>query len=153
MENAIEVTDLSKIYKLYDRPSDRFKELIFNRKSHHEFAALQGISFKIAKGETLGIIGENGAGKSTLLRVMALLTAPQTGSVEFAGDEPEALGVVEQGRYGRLDGVANNILDALVFQTLQGRGIVQILAVLDHFDDLDVQTISGCYAALPLHPR
>ena len=85
MGNVIEVTDLSKIYKLYDRPSDRFKELLFNRKSHHEFAALQGISFKIAKGETLGIIGENGAGKSTLLQLIAGTLSPSSGSITITG--------------------------------------------------------------------
>ena len=85
MENVIEVSDLSKIYKLYDRPSDRFKELLFNRKSHHEFAALQGISFKIAKGETLGIIGENGAGKSTLLQLIAGTLSPSSGNINITG--------------------------------------------------------------------
>jgi ABC-type polysaccharide/polyol phosphate transport system ATPase subunit len=58
----------------------------FNRDhSSNEFRALKGISFEVARGEGLAIIGGNGAGKSTLLSVVAGLVPPDRGSVEVRG--------------------------------------------------------------------
>lgn len=47
--------------------------------------ALKQISFRLDKGDRLGLIGANGAGKSTLLKVMAGLYAPTSGSIEIKG--------------------------------------------------------------------
>ena len=41
--NVIRVEDITKIYKLYDKPLDRLKELILHRPFHKEFVALNGI--------------------------------------------------------------------------------------------------------------
>ena len=65
---AIEVDNVQKIYKLYDKPSDRLKEAFgFGKKTKHKLHyALKGVSMKIYQGETVGIIGTNGSGKSTI---------------------------------------------------------------------------------------
>lgn len=47
--------------------------------------SLKDINFKIAQGDTVGIIGRNGAGKSTLLKILSRVTAPTTGSVKIKG--------------------------------------------------------------------
>ena len=69
---AIEVKDVVKIYKLYDKPKDRLKEAfgLGKKQAHKPHYALNGVSLNIRKGETAGIIGTNGSGKSTNLKII-----------------------------------------------------------------------------------
>jgi len=84
---AISVNNLTKIYHLYDKPQDRLKEALnpFKKSYHHDFYALNDVSFEIKKGETVGIIGKNGAGKSTLLKIMTGVLTPTNGNVKVNG--------------------------------------------------------------------
>ena len=85
---AINVCDVTKIYRLYDKPIDRLKESISltHKKYHKEFFALDKISFSVEKGSTVGIIGTNGSGKSTILKIITGVLNPTTGSVEVDGN-------------------------------------------------------------------
>ncbi|KAB1655663.1 sugar ABC transporter ATP-binding protein [Pseudoclavibacter chungangensis] len=55
-------------------------------KNHDMTRALKGVSFEIARGEVVGLVGENGAGKSTLLSILGGWTAPTSGSMELDGE-------------------------------------------------------------------
>lgn len=85
--NAISVNDITKIYKLYDSPMDRFKEAIhpFHKQYSKPFYALRNITFEVEKGETVGIIGTNGSGKSTILKIITGVIQPSEGSIDVQG--------------------------------------------------------------------
>jgi len=83
---AVSVENLSKSFRIYRNPKDRLKQLFFrNRIYYHEFRALSSVSFKINKGEFIGIVGRNGSGKSTLLQMIAGTLTPSTGHVYVSG--------------------------------------------------------------------
>lgn len=86
-ELAIEVKNIKKEYRLYDKPSLRVKEAlsIRGKKYHKVFSALRDISFQVEKGEMLGIIGKNGAGKSTLLKIITGVLTPTSGEIKING--------------------------------------------------------------------
>jgi ABC-type polysaccharide/polyol phosphate transport system ATPase subunit len=84
-ETLVVARELRKTYRVFTRPIDRLLEALTRRPRHRPFHALQNVSFEVARGESLGIIGENGAGKSTLLKVLARVTAPSSGTAEVSG--------------------------------------------------------------------
>lgn len=86
-ENAIEVKDVTKIYRLYEKPIDRLKESLSltHKEYHKDFFALNKLSFDVKKGQTVGIIGTNGSGKSTILKIITGVLTPTTGTVMVDG--------------------------------------------------------------------
>ena len=86
-EYALKIENITKIYRLYDKPLDRLKESLSpTRKVYHrQHYALNGVSFNVKKGESLGIIGVNGAGKSTILKIITGVLSPTSGRVEVDG--------------------------------------------------------------------
>lgn len=84
---VIRVTDVTKNYRLYRRQRDRLWEslgLDF-KKNYKEKHALNGVSFEVSKGETVGIIGTNGSGKSTMLKLITGVLTPTSGTIEVEG--------------------------------------------------------------------
>lgn len=77
------VQQISKIFKLYEKPIDRLKEALHPgaKRYHQDFYALSDINFSVKRGETVGILGKNGAGKSTLLKIIAGVLTPSAGTV------------------------------------------------------------------------
>ncbi|MEI6215281.1 MAG: ABC transporter ATP-binding protein [Desulfuromonadales bacterium] len=86
-EPAISIQGLGKCYHIYDKPRDRLLQMLFRgrRTYYREFWALQDVSFEVARGETVGIVGRNGAGKSTLLQIICNTLNPSLGDVRVNG--------------------------------------------------------------------
>jgi len=92
---AIRVQGVSKHHLIFQKPQDRLKQMIVPRlqglvrreptRYYQDFAAINGVSFDVKRGETVGIIGRNGCGKSTILQIICGILQPSTGSVEVNG--------------------------------------------------------------------
>ena len=85
-EKVIEIKKITKVYNLYDKPSDRLKEVILPyKKRHKDFISLDNVSFNVRKVEILGIIGKNGSGKSTILKIITNVLTPTSGEAIIKG--------------------------------------------------------------------
>jgi lipopolysaccharide transport system ATP-binding protein len=86
-ESAISVKNVSKKHRLFASARDRLKEALhpFSKRYHQEFWALQGVSFDVRHGQTVGILGRNGSGKSTLLQIIAGVMQPTSGAAIVKG--------------------------------------------------------------------
>lgn len=140
MSYAIKVSNVEKIYKLYNSPKDRLKEAlgISHKKLHKEFHALDNISFELKKGDTLGVIGKNGSGKSTLLKIIAGILPPSKGQVELngkvsalielgAGFSPEDTGLDNIYFYGMILGFSKEMMDKKIDEIISFADIGEFL--------------------------
>jgi lipopolysaccharide transport system ATP-binding protein len=142
---AIKVVSLSKEYRIGAREQAQgsFREMLagalaapFRRLGRPGGAntggeslwALRDISFEVAPGEVVGVIGRNGAGKSTLLKILSRVTEPSAGHVEIAGRVSSLL-EVGTGFHPELTGRENILLNGAIL----GMSRREILA---KFDDI-----------------
>lgn len=79
--------NISKRYMIYQRPLDRLGDWFRPARARrgHPFWALRDVSFEVAPGDSMGIVGVNGAGKSTLLKILTGTTMPTEGSFDVRG--------------------------------------------------------------------
>lgn len=82
---AIEVKNIVKVYKLYDKLRDRMYDALGLKKNYKRYYALNGVDLNVYQGETVGIIGTNGSGKSTLLKIITGVLSPTSGEVNVNG--------------------------------------------------------------------
>ena len=91
---VIEVQSLSKSFRI---PSTRLRTVrehvlsILRPRKFRELRVLDGVTFDLEPGETLGIMGRNGCGKSTLLYILGGLEPPSSGTVTLGGRNPYQL--------------------------------------------------------------
>ncbi|HEA68964.1 MAG TPA: ABC transporter ATP-binding protein [Desulfobacterales bacterium] len=85
--NAINLSNITKTYNLYNSHTDRVKETFhpLRKKYNHPFNALENVALSVRKGSSIGIIGRNGSGKSTLLQIICGILKPTAGTVEVIG--------------------------------------------------------------------
>lgn len=136
MDNySIKVNNVSKVYRLYEKPLDRLKEaLSLTKKSRHkEYYALKGVSFNVKKGETIGLIGVNGAGKSTMLKIITGVLTPSGGSVEVDG-KVSALLELGAGFNPDYTGMENIYLNGTMMGCTRAEVEEKIDAILDFAD-------------------
>ncbi len=145
--------NVSKHYDMYRRPMDRLIELLTRRQRHVVFPALEGVSFEVERGETVGIIGQNGAGKSTLLKLLCGVARPSSGSLSTNGTIASIL-ELGTGFHPEFSGRDNAALNATILGLTQREvreRLPQILefSELGSFVDRPVKTYSsGMYMRL-----
>ena len=121
---AIEVKNLSKRYQLGTIGATTLRDSLVRLARRvgkgradttlpEEFWALRDVSFSVARGEVLGIIGKNGAGKSTLLKVLSRITDPTAGEAIIRGRVASLL-EVGTGFHPELTGRENTYLNGAI---------------------------------------
>lgn len=120
---------------------------------HKEFWALKDVSFDVAKGEVVGIIGRNGAGKSTLLKVLSKITDPTVGEIRLRGRVASLL-EVGTGFHPELTGRENIYLNGAILGMSQTEikrrfdEIVDFSGVEEFLDTPVKRYSSGMYVRL-----
>ena len=132
---AIKVDNVSKIYKLYDKPTDRLKESLglSRKKMYKEHYALKDVSFDVHRGETVGIIGTNGSGKSTILKIITGVLNPTQGEVKIAG-RISALLELGAGFNMEYTGIENIYLNATMMGFTKEETDAKLQSILDFAD-------------------
>jgi len=143
----ISVNNLYKDFKIYDKPQDRLVEIILRNPRHKVYHVLSDISFALADGKSLGIIGDNGAGKSTLLKLLVGILQPTSGSIQLKG-QVAALLELGAGFHPEFTGRRNIYLNAALLG-VPDENIPDIendiieFSELDYFIDRPVKTYSS----------
>jgi ABC-type polysaccharide/polyol phosphate transport system ATPase subunit len=123
------------------------------RPATREFWSLRDVTFDVAEGQSLGIIGRNGAGKSTLLRVVSNITTPTEGRCRTRGRVGSLL-EVGTGFHGELTGLENTFLNGAILGMSRREVAARLdeivaFAGLEQFMDTPVKRYSsGMYLRL-----
>lgn len=113
---VIDVRNVKKSFKVYYDKSATLKEkFLFKKRNRHELrTVLDGISFRVRKGESIGLIGKNGCGKSTTLKLLTRIMYPDSGSISVTG-RVSALIELGAGFHPDMSGRENIYINAAIF--------------------------------------
>ena len=92
-EYAIEINDLCINYRGLKSYSIKRNLLKGKHNKNEVFEAVKNISFKVKKGEILGIVGKNGSGKSTMLKAIAGIFSANSGTIDLHGNSISLLSI------------------------------------------------------------
>ncbi|MBQ4283425.1 MAG: ABC transporter ATP-binding protein [Lachnospira sp.] len=153
--NAIEITNMSKFYKVfYDKGHELKEVLLFWKRSRHEKKlVLDNISLDIKRGEAVGLVGKNGCGKSTTLKLLTKIIYPTSGTIEMNG-RVSCLIELGAGFHPDMTGRENIYINASIFGLSKkeiNRRIDEIIefSELGEYIDTPVRTYSsGMYMRL-----
>lgn len=154
-ENAIEVHDLIKNFRIYLDKGHTLKELTLfsKRRKYEERKVLNGISFSVKKGEAIGLIGHNGCGKSTTLKLLTRIMYPDSGEIEMRG-RVSSLIELGAGFHPDMSGRENIYINASIFGLTRKEIDARLQTIIDfseleEFIDNPVRTYSsGMYMRL-----
>ncbi len=153
IEYAIKVDNLHIRYKSLKAYSIK-KNLLHLKKSEvEEFEAVRGVTFKVPKGQIMGIIGKNGSGKSTMLKSIAGIFSPDEGSIDLCGNKVSLLSI-GVGFKKPLTGRENILLSGLLLgytekEVREHMDEIIEFADIGQFIDMPVRTYSsGMYSKL-----
>ena len=152
---VIEAEQLGKCYRRYRHPIERLREALCPRgkTAAQEFWSLRDVTFRLGRGQAMGIIGLNGAGKSTLLQLIAGTLTPSTGRVRTQG-RIAALLELGSGFNPEFTGRENIFLNAATLGLSEREISERLDAIIDfsgigHHIDQPVKTYSsGMYVRL-----
>ncbi|WP_338554867.1 ABC transporter ATP-binding protein [Paenibacillus sp. KS-LC4] len=149
----ISLRQISKSFKMYEKPIDRLKQVIMRKNNYKEFWPLKNITLDIYRGQTVGIIGKNGSGKSTLLQIIAQTLTPTEGEINING---RIAALLELGSgfnpeyTGRENAIMNGAINGFTSAQIEERmAAIEAFADIGEFMDQPVKTYSsGMYVRL-----
>ena len=150
---AIEVKNLCINYKSIKAYSIKKNLLKLKKVEVEEFKAVNDVSFNVAQGEILGIIGKNGSGKSTMLKALAGIFNPDSGSIDLRGHTVSLLSI-GVGFQKEVTGRENILLSGMLLGFSEDEIRAKMpeiieFAELGRFIDMPVKTYSsGMYSKL-----
>lgn len=137
----IEFINVDKYFYLQHQKT--IKELIqaifHQKKTLERVHALKKVSFKINRGETVGIIGKNGAGKSTMLKLMAGVSSPTSGKINING-RISPLIELGAGFHPELTGKENIFLNGVILG-MEEKYLVEKFQEIVDFSEIDMKFI------------
>lgn len=152
--NAIQINNLVKEYKMFSRKKDRLLEAILpNYERHTNFKAIDNLNLEIKKGEILGILGKNGAGKSTLLKMITGVVVPTSGELKVEGKissllelgaafNPDLTGMENIYQHGQVMGLTDEEIKA------KEKEIIEFADIGEHLSQPVKTYSSGMFARL-----
>lgn len=155
MKYSVIVNDVYKKFKVYNDKGYSLKEklLFWQRNNYESRLVLKGISFQIAKGEAVGLIGKNGCGKSTMLKLLSRIMYPDKGSIKING-RVASLIELGAGFHPDMSGRENIYINASIFGLTRKEIDAKLQTIIDfselwQFIDNPVRTYSsGMYMRL-----
>lgn len=133
-EPAIQVVDLHKRFKVIHQASSLKRAAVefflHPRRKLDPIEALRGVSFEVAQGETVGIIGRNGSGKSTILTLLAGIYLPSSGSITVRGRIGSLLEVAA-GFHPEMTAEDNAILSAMIQGASRAEALQRLPSIIE----------------------
>ncbi len=153
--SVVTVEDVGKRFRLHHDKPQSLKERVvrMGRITYEDFWALRDVTFDVADGETVGLLGRNGSGKSTLLKCIAGIFRPTLGRIRTSG-RLAALLELGAGFHPDLTGRENVYLNGSILGLPKGEidrrfDDIVAFAELESFIDNQVKHFSsGMYARL-----
>lgn len=146
-EYAIEVENLCINYRGLKSYSIKKNFFSGKRNKAETFEAVKNVSFKLKKGEILGLVGRNGSGKSTMLRAIAGIFSPNSGSIDLHGNSVSLLSI-GVGFQKELTGRENILLSGMLLgfsekEVKERMDEIITFSELEDFIDAPVRTYSS----------